>query len=243
VRPLAIAIQFLTRLPVRLDGIPNEREVGASLNYYPFVGLILGLLLAAAGWILQSVPDFLGAALLTVLWILLTGALHLDGLADSADAWIGGLGDKEKTLRIMKDPACGPAGVVAIMAMLLLKVAAISSLFQSGGIVMIFLVPLLARTAVMLLVSLTPYARSDGLARSLTQHANPPLQVTITVCVLLPLLGLMGGKLLAILLPLLIVVYILRRNMLQRIDGVTGDLAGAVLEISEVTLLLSLSMV
>lgn len=66
------------------------------------------------------------AALLLVFWVLATGALHLDGLADSADAWVGGLGDRERTLAIMKDPCCGPAAVVALVVVLLVKFAALA---------------------------------------------------------------------------------------------------------------------
>jgi len=107
---LLIAVQFLTRLPVpfRIDHQP--RHIGHSLLYYPLVGLLIGGILLAGAELLQrtSLDTGLSAALLLTLWVLLTGGLHLDGLADSADAWVGGLGDKQHTLEIMKDPSCGP---------------------------------------------------------------------------------------------------------------------------------------
>lgn len=123
--PFWIALQFLSSLPVSLPGMPAPREVGRSLLYYPLVGLLFGLLLWLASHLLQGTPSPLHAALLLTLWVLLSGALHLDGLADSADAWLGGFGDRERTLRIMKDPRSGPIAVVTLVLVLLLKFCAL----------------------------------------------------------------------------------------------------------------------
>ncbi|NCA91441.1 MAG: adenosylcobinamide-GDP ribazoletransferase, partial [Gammaproteobacteria bacterium] len=95
-RPFLIALQFLTRLPVRLTGELSAADLGRSLLYYPLVGLLLGGLLVAGGWLLAGgglltgVAPVLAAALVLSLWVGLTGALHLDGLADMIDAWAGG---------------------------------------------------------------------------------------------------------------------------------------------------------
>lgn len=107
INPFLIALQFLTRLPVRIASEPDEKSIAQSLSYYPLVGLIIGALLAGIAWGLSGAPVLLSAALLLVTWVLVTGGLHLDGLADSMDAWVGGLGDRERTLAIMKDPYCG----------------------------------------------------------------------------------------------------------------------------------------
>src|SRR4030065_1365565 len=111
--PLLLAIQFLTQIPVRLKQTYGEREVGASLLYYPLVGLLLGALLAGLNSLLHGVPVLLHAALLLAAWVVMTGALHLDGLADSVDAWLGGLGNRERTLAILKEPRAGTAVVGA----------------------------------------------------------------------------------------------------------------------------------
>ena len=116
-RPFLVALQFLTRLPIHLPETPDECEIGQSLLYYPLVGLLLGLILAALAWAIWDSSSMLHAALLAA-WVLMTGALHLDGFADSADAWVGGQGSCERTLAIMKDPYCGPAGAVALILLL-----------------------------------------------------------------------------------------------------------------------------
>ncbi|HCA63204.1 MAG TPA: adenosylcobinamide-GDP ribazoletransferase, partial [Pseudomonas sp.] len=82
--PLLIALQFLTSLPIRLPAMPTPRQQGRSLLHYPAVGLFLGALLWLAALLLEGASPLLQAALLLALWVALTGALHLDGLADSA---------------------------------------------------------------------------------------------------------------------------------------------------------------
>jgi adenosylcobinamide-GDP ribazoletransferase len=91
-KPLLIALQFLTRLPVKA-GDWSDRDIGRSMLFYPLVGLLLGLALASVTAALHGAPPGVVAAVLLALWVVATGALHLDGLADSADAWIGGFGD------------------------------------------------------------------------------------------------------------------------------------------------------
>lgn len=83
---LLIALQFLTRLPVSLPGMPTPEQVGRSLLWYPLVGLLLGLLLWGAHLLLGPTPALLQAAIILALWVGLSGGLHLDGLADTADA-------------------------------------------------------------------------------------------------------------------------------------------------------------
>ena len=129
--PLLIALQFLTRLPVSLPGMPTPEQMGRSLLWYPTIGLLLGLLLWLAHLLLGQTPAVLQAAIILAMWVGLSGALHLDGLADTADAWVGGFGDRERTLAIMKDPRSGPIAVVVLMLLLLLKLVALFTLLQA----------------------------------------------------------------------------------------------------------------
>lgn len=92
-RGLAIAFGFLTRLPMPKVAWDVQAQA-ASLKWYPFVGLVLGAIFVLAAWCLQHMPSLPAAAVMVALWVIVTGALHLDGLADSADAWIGGIDRK-----------------------------------------------------------------------------------------------------------------------------------------------------
>lgn len=242
---LLIALQFLTRLPVRLPYLPAPLENGRSLLWYPVVGGLIGLLLALAQWLLAPTGPLLQAAIILSLWVWLSGALHLDGLADMADAWVGGHGDRERTLAIMKDPACGPIGVVALLLVLLLKFAALVSLLESQAGWALLLVPWIGRLLLPTLLITTPYARPGGLGAVLAAHAPVALpSVLIThALVIAGLLVVVWGA--AGLLPLICVVFFFiywRRLLLQRLGGTTGDTTGALLEMAETLLLVALAL-
>lgn len=236
---LLIALQFLTRLPVRLREVPEPRALGHSLLYYPVVGLLIGVLLSAAA--LPSLPVLLHAALLLLLWVGITGALHLDGLADCADAWVGGHGDRERTLAIMKDPSAGPMGVTVIVLALLLKFAALAALLEQAQTQWLWLIPLLARAAMPALFACTPYLRSGGLGSELAAHL--PRRGAVVV-VLLSLLAAAVAQLDGLLLVLVAggVFLFVRRALLRRLGGFTGDGAGAMIELIETVCLVALTV-
>jgi adenosylcobinamide-GDP ribazoletransferase len=169
-QPFLIALQFLTCLPVRLRGMPEPQQIGRSLLYYPLVGLLLGGMLCLLGMALGNAAPPLKAALLLAAWVWLTGALHLDGLADSADAWLGGFGDRERTLAIMKDPCSGPVAVAVLVLVLLLKFVALWTLLEQGNPWVLLAVPLLGRSAMLGLFLTTPYVRPGGLGQALAEH-------------------------------------------------------------------------
>jgi adenosylcobinamide-GDP ribazoletransferase len=251
-RAIVIAFAFLTRLPM-----PNVawdvRAQAASLKWYPLVGLVLGLVFVLAAWCLRHVPALPAAALMLVLWVVITGALHLDGLADSADAWIGGLGDRARTLAIMKDPRCGPAGVMSLVLVSLLKFAALSAFVGAHPVRLcplgydavrdtlpwaLLLPPLLARGALVALFLTTPYVREKGLGAPLS--GAPALGCHIAVALTLLITFVFGYTGLKALAATLVVGYLWRRTCMHRIGGFTGDTAGAMVELIEVATLLAL---
>ncbi len=241
-RPFLLALQFLTALPIRIEGQPEAEVAGRSLVYYPLVGLLIGVLLAGIAWVLSDAPALVGAALLLAAWVAITGALHLDGLADSADAWVGGFGDRERTLSIMKDPACGPTAVVTVTLALLLKFAALASLVPTGNTETLVLVPVLGRTALVSLFLTTPYVRRRGLGSGLANHL-PRRASTVVVLVTLGIAALIIGLAgVWLLLAVVCVFLLLRWFMLRRLGGTTGDTAGALLEITETVALLTAAL-
>lgn len=233
IRPFLIALQFLTRLPVPLDGHLNESDVGRSLLCYPLVGLTLGLLLAALAWLLGSVPVFLRAALLLAVWVAITGALHLDGLADSIDAWAGGHGDRERTLAIMRDPCSGPMGVVTVVLTLIVKLGALIALCEAGDALAIVFVPVLGRTVLPLLFLTTPYVRPGGLGAALSAHLPRRAARWVVAVTTLVVSLLLGAKGVFLLLITACVFLLLRAAIQRRIGGTTGDPAGAMVELIE----------
>lgn len=251
-RAARVALQFLTRLPVRIEPPPDERETGLSLACYPVVGLTLGVILWAAALLASRLPGFLGAAMVLALWVSLTGALHLDGLADIADAWVGGHGDRERTLRIMKDPCSGPMAVAAVTCLLLLKLAALDASIQHGHAApwrdphfaaACILPPLLARTAIPLLFAHTHYVRAQGIAGQLTAHQSRRAGILIAALTVLGTLAACG-IVAAVALGVAAIAYLLiRGGLVRRLGGFTGDGAGALIEVIETACLIAIAAV
>jgi adenosylcobinamide-GDP ribazoletransferase len=237
--PFWIALQFLSSLPVRLPGMPSAQASGRSLLFYPAVGLLFGALLWGANALLAGTPMLLHAALLLTLWVVLSGGLHLDGLADSADAWLGGFGDRERTLLIMKDPRSGPMAVVTLVLVLLLKFCALLALLEQGQQAALILAPVLARAAMLGLFMSTPYVRAGGLGQALADHLPRRAGRWVLGAVGLASLGFCG-----VWISLLVLVgfWALRRQMIRRLGGTTGDTAGAMLELLELLVLLGAAL-
>ncbi|HUN70677.1 MAG TPA: adenosylcobinamide-GDP ribazoletransferase [Steroidobacteraceae bacterium] len=253
-RAALVALQFLTRLPLRIEPPPEAREIGLSLACYPVVGLVIGMLLwgAALALTVLRVPALLGAAILLALWVSMTGALHIDGLADTADAWVGGHGDRERTLAIMKDPRSGPVAVAVVNCLLLLKFAALAALathlhaaslhapaanstpwsdwrLAAGWV----LPPLLARAAIPLLFAHTSYVRAQGIAEQMTAHQSRAAGAFVVASTLLGTLAVYRTLGAVALVAAAIAYAIIRGGLVRRLGGFTGDGAGALIEVIE----------
>jgi adenosylcobinamide-GDP ribazoletransferase len=241
VKALLLAVQFLTCLPVRLKSAPRPVDWGRSALAYPLVGLLIGLLLAGLQHLLGHADPLLQAALLTAAWALITGGLHLDGLADSADAWVGGHGDSERTLEIMKDPRCGPAGVSTLALTLLLKFAALAVLVKAGAWPVLLLAPVLGRSALVVLLLTTPYVRAGGMGSAISAHL--PRVAAVLALLLVAVGALLAGQAGAQALVTALAAWsILRWMMKRRLGGMTGDTLGAAVELTEVAVLVALAL-
>ena len=232
--PVRLALSLLTRLPVRVATPVDERDQGRSVAWYPAVGLLIGLLLWGLAALLASAPAWPVAVLVLAVWVGLTGALHLDGLADSADAWLGGYGDRVRTLAIMKDPYCGPAGVVAVVLVLLAKAAALAVLIPVAPLALLA-APLLARAACAGLFLALPYVREQGLGSGAARRpARRAVSGEILAAVVLVVLLGQG--------PAVLVAGAVFAGgaalMRRRLGGFTGDTAGALVETVEAVVLL-----
>ena len=236
--PFWIALQFLTVLPIELKQIPTVKQNGQSVLFYPLVGLLIGLTLFGLSILLVKLPIILVATIILVIWIWLTGGLHLDGLADTADAWVGGFGDRERTLKIMKDPSCGPIGVLSLVIVCLLKFSALYVLLQQQLCAFLILIPMLGRSVPLFLFLTTRYVRENGLGRSMTDSIPKIVgwMVFVITLALLCAFKLIG---LVTLISFLLILVSLRILFIKRIGGITGDTVGAAIELSEMGLILT----
>ncbi|MFV5360243.1 adenosylcobinamide-GDP ribazoletransferase [Acinetobacter oleivorans] len=234
--PFWIALQFLTVLPIELKTMPTAQQNGRAILFYPLVGLMIGGVLFFIAFLFAKLPVLLLAVIIMTLWVWLTGGLHLDGLADTADAWVGGFGDKLRILQIMKDPSCGPIGVLSLVIICLLKFVLIYVLIEQHQTLFLVFVPVLGRIVPSILFLTTPYVREKGLGRSLTDHLPKTTSWIIAGLVLLLALYWEWQGLIGIIVFLISLVY-LRHLFIKRIGGITGDTVGAAIELSETVLL------
>jgi adenosylcobinamide-GDP ribazoletransferase len=240
-----LATTLLTRIPVPAIHNLQAEDSGRSALFYPVVGLLIGLILVIPVVIFGSASVFLLSSLIVVIWAVVTGGLHFDGLADSADAWLGGMGDKpgdnDKTHSILKDPVVGSAGVVTIVSIIVLKIAAISTLLQQQSwtyVWIIILAPMLGRTIVLLLLTSTDYVRINGLGNAVVDYL--PRKATLWVAAISSLFCLLVSP--AGFALTFIGFWLLRRIMQQRLGGCTGDTLGASVEITEMLWLLGAAL-
>jgi len=230
-----LAFQLLTIIPISHSYIASDKQLGYSSLYYPLIGLFIGGTLAIASVVLASIPVQIQAVVILMLWVLLTGGLHLDGLADCADAWVGGLASKQRSLEIMKEPASGPIAVVILILVLLLKWAIISHLLEQQNFIVLLITPMVGRLSILLLMLSTNYIRTGGMAEKLVE--NLPRSKAYFLSLVCMLIGLyyLGGLAIGF---MLLILFLIAYQAKNRLGGVTGDVYGAAVELVEVGVLL-----
>jgi adenosylcobinamide-GDP ribazoletransferase len=236
---LPLALTFLTKLPWPWRGPADGAALARSMFWFPWVGALLGLLFWGAWAGLEKVlPAPAAAALLLSLTVWVTGGLHLDGLADTADG-LGGGSDPETALRIMKDSRVGAFGVISLILALLLKFSLFLSLSEipeaARGLI---LYPVLSRWGMVLLAYLSPYARPEGgLGQAMTLGLSPRVLAGAGLsagALSFLILGLPG---LALFIATGALVWLGSLYFRHRLGGITGDVLGAANEVVEVLVL------
>lgn len=249
------ALRFLTVIPfggtyqVRVRGTQEEEKaegaavtdvgsVARSLNYYSLIGLGLGGILALSAWGISFTPLSLsGDVLLIALLVILTGGLHLDGLADTADG-VFNCRTREQKLDIMRDSNIGAMGAVALVLVLMLKVALTGDLGLVEKLKYLFLMPAVGRGAMVWSVVMFPYARKSGGLGTSLQEAGAAVLLSNGVVLVLAGLVLVGWAWLLMLLVVLGFVHGLGLLLSKHLGGLTGDTYGAICELTEISTLL-----
>ncbi len=236
VAPFFTALAFLTRVPVR-NAVSTPEAIGRAAAVFPVIGALAGLLSVALLALLpRGLPPEVTAILIVLGGILLTGALHLDGLADTADGFGGGW-TREDVLRIMRDHQIGTFGAVALIVALFLEVAAIASLIErnasgralTGALTAALTgAPVAGRWSLVLLARWLPYARSgDGLGRTVTDYVgNREVTVATLLAVAITLMAA-GPRGFVWLAASLVATGLFGWMCRRRIGGITGDTLGA----------------
>ena len=246
---LLLAFGLMTRIPVPLRYLPNKIETplkSVSAIFYPFVGMVIGAFLCFLLYVLpQQFPPLVQAAVIVTAWVVITGAIHLDGLADSVDAAFASHKSRERTLNVFRDPSAGPMAVVAIVLVLVLKLVFIEAFiarhFNSGfGVlcVVIIMATVVSRLSAVIFMLITPYAREEGMASGVNLKPYRFI-IIILAASLLFCLWFFSTTISAVATTCVLATWLVywRFFWLKTIEGYTGDCVGALIEISELLVL------
>jgi adenosylcobinamide-GDP ribazoletransferase len=231
-----IALQFLTRIHlVRQVNIAPE-TFGACVRWFPLVGALIGAILAGVLYFADPyLPIHTLAAALIILEFFLTGGLHCDGLMDSADGLLSGR-PRERMLEIMKDSRVGAHGVAAFVLLALAKWSLFFDLLPHGPLAALFAMPVLGRLAMVIAITQYPYARPEGIGKAFAAFAGRPA-LYIAAATALILVAPLGPTALLALAAAVIFALAFCRYVSAVLGGLTGDIYGAVAELSEIVVL------
>jgi len=232
------ALQFLTIIPVKVKSL-DERTLSRGVMYFPVVGFILGLILSGIDYALHSINfnPILSSTLLVIALIVITGGMHLDGVADTADGFFSGKTRDEK-LKIMRDPSTGAMGAISLISIIILKIALIYSIIPDSRAIALILMLVLSRWAMVFCMYIFPYARTDGKANVFINgmKQNTLIIATLTAIALVLFVKGMPGVILII--EIALVTALFGKWAVKKIGGITGDTLGALAELSEIAVLL-----
>lgn len=229
------ALQFLTIIPLPGSFNPDGRALGGSLPFFPIIGLMIGGAAALADWVLgHFLPTGVTSVLTVILLIAVSGGLHMDGLADTADGFFSSR-PRERILEIMRDSRTGPMGVVAIVSVVALKIAIFASIEGPWRWWVLLMTPIAGRSALLVQLAILPYVRPEGGLAGIF-HANRSKGHALwALLFLLAAGGLTGGFPAGLIAggaaffaALLFAAYSYRQ-----IGGLTGDTLGSACELAE----------
>jgi adenosylcobinamide-GDP ribazoletransferase len=238
VRPFLVALQFLTVLPAPAPAEPRPSQFGWAVACFPLVGLLVGAVALAVDTLARLVwPPTVAAALVLLVGLLLTGALHFDGLLDTCDGLF--LWRAERRLEVMRDSRVGGFAVAGGIAVYALKLTALAALAGPARSAALVLAPVLGRAGMAAALVLYPYARASGLGNAFMANARPVHLVTAAGSAgLLAAATGPGGLLAAAIVAM--ATWLTAGYVRGRLGGLTGDTYGFVDELLETLVYLTL---
>nr|WP_312985635.1 adenosylcobinamide-GDP ribazoletransferase [Clostridioides sp.] len=238
-----LTLQFLTKIPIKYN-FGFDEEFYKGIVYFPLVGFVVGLIAYIVGLLsLNIFPALVTSVLIVLAEVLLTGGLHIDGLGDTFDA-LYSYRNKEKMLEIMKDSRLGTNSLLAIVFLVLLKVAFIHSFIVENMLWAVLFMPMVSRFAVMWILYKTESPREKGMGNVFIGKATITMIGTAMIYCIAIIFTLGKGvfllnrfDFLGIIITIAVVlvfVEIFKRHVYSKIDGITGDILGCTIELSEI---------
>lgn len=233
-----IALQFLTIIPLRKSIKIEEKDLSNSLIFFPIIGLIIGIFLILINYLISSFfSPLVVNTLIIIIWIGISGALHLDGFCDTIDGLYGGQ-TKEERLKIMKDSSIGAKGAIALICLLILKLSLLMEISPQYKYQTLLFTPMIGRWGMVMGIFLVPYAREEGMAKSFIKYKDTKQLFWASLITLTTGLFLFKFISLGIIGLVIGIIFLLTLYLKRKIGGITGDTLGGLNEIIEVFTLL-----
>ena len=249
VQDLVLAIRFLTIIPIapynRTDEMIQNKEKLAedfanSMIYFPFVGLLIGAILVLCNHLINylSFTPLLNHAFILLIWVCLSGGLHLDGFIDMVDGFSGG-NNKDDILRIMKDSAVGAKGAIALFFILLLKYVLLTEIDFSIKPAILLFIPALSRWSIIAAAFFNkPAVSENSLGQLFMKHLGKKELILSTIIMIIPGIIFFKFFFFVFLGTVIAFIWLLSKYCQRKIGGITGDILGALNEIIELLCLL-----
>lgn len=231
---ILLAVQFMTRIPIKKEIEFSNKNLRTAISAFPLIGMFIGLI---SGFIFRALTvynDQVAAGMCILAMVALSGGLHLDGLSDTLDGFLSGR-EKERTMGIMKDSRIGTFGALGLILVILLKFVFLSGLGVDGWIG-IPIVMAGGRLSAAWMIWRFPPARKDGLG-SMFKSSKPGKSIIVISVLLIALVGISYPKGIVSLSAAIITGQFIGQWSMRKISGLTGDVYGAGIELSELTAL------
>lgn len=237
-RHFLLAVQFLTIVSFKKDIGLNKQNVKNIIIFFPVVGLVIGAGLVVINNFLYflKLNDFCVNTILVISSVIFTGGLHLDGLADTADAFFCGK-DKETKLKILRDPQLGVMGTAAIVSVIFLKVSLLSMFFSLMKVKALLFMGVLSRYTLVFGLFWFNYARENGKAKIFFEGITKKTFIFASISVLLASFLFFQIRGIVFFLFICGIIYLFGRRIAKDFNGLTGDVLGALSELTEVFVL------
>ena len=235
IKQFILLTQFMTRIPIPIKVDYNEKDFGKSIKYFPILGLLIGLILYFVYFIAAKFTDnkLLIAVFLIITETVITGGIHLDGLADTFDG-IFSYRPKERILEIMKDSRIGTNGAIMLIIYFLSKTVLLSEV----GLKYIIIMPVISRIATVTNAGLGTYARKTGMSNAIMDYNEKSdilISLIFTIVISFFFAGING--IIITFICFLFILYFMH-YITKKIDGITGDTMGASLELTSILALI-----
>lgn len=240
------ALRFLTVFRIPGDRTETADDMGRSTVWFPAIGLIIGAILALTNWVFSLfLPAIVTSSLTIVILVIITGAMHLDGFADTCDG-LAGNKPAEERWKVMHDSRTGAFGVAGLILLLLVKFALLNSIPQTFISSVLVVMPVIGRWSMVYAIAMYPYARNEGLGKAFKDGVTRTRLVIATLITLglsivlawwadVDYYYIVGFGVMVVIWILIVAVSAYFR---RKFAGLTGDTYGAINELAETGVLL-----